>query len=353
MKIEGEMIRVLVVDDSAFVRDVLKTKLSEFPDIEVVGTAQDPYVAKDLIPKLNPDVMTLDVEMPKMDGVTFLRKLMPQFPVRTIIVSSLTPRGGEVTIAALEAGAIDFVTKPGSDLARQLPQLMQELSTKIRMASKCQLIKPSPKRTTPIANQAVNKVLKGSTDKLIAIGASTGGTEATRLVLEGLPMGMPGIVVTQHMPKGFTKAYAERLNSLFPFEVKEAEHDDRVIPGRVLIAPGETQMTVHRYGGQYRVAIGPGEKYNNHAPSVGRLFDSVADYVGSNAIGVMLTGMGKDGSLEMKTMKDKGAYNIVQDEKSSVVWGMPGEAFKADAHHELLPLDKIGAAIGKAVSRLN
>lgn len=354
------VIKVLVVDDSAFVRDVLSAKLSEYPDIEVVGTASDPYFAKDIIPKLKPDVMTLDVEMPKMDGIMFLRKLMPQYPLRTIIVSSLTSRGGDITLAALEAGAIDFVTKPGSDLARQLPQLMEELSEKIRIAAKSTLIKP-PKRlpiqrpqrgTDGALKSPVGKALAGSTDKIIAIGASTGGTEATRQLLEALPLGVPGIVITQHMPAGFTKSYAERLNELLPFEVKEAEDKDRIIPGRVFIAPGDRQMKVVRFEGQYKIEIQPGVKVNNHAPSVSTLFGSVAEYCGNNAYGIMLTGMGRDGAKEMKMMKDKGAYNIIQDEKSSVVWGMPGEAFKLRAHHECLPLGQIAAALTKAVHKV-
>ncbi len=336
------MIRVLVVDDSSLVRQILKQKLSEFADIDVVATAADPYIARDRIVELNPDVMTLDIEMPRMDGVDFLRRLMPQFPVPTICFSSLAGKGSDLALSALAAGAVDYLTKPASGLSRQLPEMVAELAGKIRAAAKVNrdLLK---RNATPINRilTAHPKVLKGSTDKVIALGASTGGTEALRRVLETLPADMPGMVVVQHMPPIMTMKFAERLDSLCALQVKEATDADRIIAGRVLIAPGGTQMKIERSGGVYQVRILPGDLVNGHAPSVEVLFDSVAEYAGSNAIGVMLTGMGRDGADAMRRMRDAGAKNIVQDEESSVVWGMPGEAFKAGAADKVTSLDLI------------
>jgi two-component system, chemotaxis family, protein-glutamate methylesterase/glutaminase len=342
-------IRVLCVDDSALVRSILEKKLNEVPDIMVVGTAPDPFVARDMIISLQPDVMTLDIEMPRMDGLEFLYKLMPQFPVRVVILSSLTPSGGELTIQALELGAIDFVTKPSSNVKGGLAAMIQELAKKIRDAIQIDVShwKSRKMKLSASKSNILPAALKNTTDKVIAIGASTGGTEAIREVLERLPPSMPGIVVVQHMPAGFTKAFAQRLNGICKVEVKEAESGDRVFPGRALIAPGGKHMTIVRTGGEYLVQCIEGDCVNGHCPSVEVLFLSVAKYVGANAYGVMLTGMGADGASAMKIMRDNGSKNMIQDEESSVVWGMPGEAFKRGAADFCTPLARIGTDLVK------
>ena len=317
----SQKVRVLVVDDSALVRQILTQGLSADPGIEVVGAAADPYQARDKIIQLNPDVLTLDVEMPRMDGVEFLRRLMPQHPVPVVMVSSLTQKGKQITMDALEAGAVDFVSKPTSDVARGLQAMMMELRVKVKIASTANVSHWKSKRITPAPRSAAvsASALAESTDKVIAIGASTGGTEAIKKVITGFPAATPGVVIVQHMPAGFTRMFAERLNQLCPMEVKEAQSGDRVMPGRILVAPGEKQMRVIRSGGFYQVTCEPGEKVSGHCPSVDVMMHSVAKHVGANAVAAMLTGMGSDGADGMLAMRKAGARCIAQDEASCVV----------------------------------
>lgn len=344
-------IRVLCVDDSALIRDVLTKYLSSFKDIEVVGTAPNPFIARDKILELKPDVMTLDIEMPRMDGVEFLQRLIPQYPIPVVVFSSLTPEGGAITLNALDAGAIDFVTKPGVGIGTAMLGLIDELADKIRTASKVnrELLRNQVIRRRKTSNQKVQikekQVLKGSTDKVIAVGASTGGTEAFRQILEQLPLDLPGIVVVQHLPPVMTHKFAQRLNEITHFQVKEAKDGDRILNGHVLIAEGGKHLAVERSGGIYVVRVFEAEKVMGHSPSVQVLFDSVAKNVGSNALGVMLTGMGKDGAPGMLAMRNAGARTITQDEASSVVWGMPGEAHRIGAAEYTLALDAIPAKI--------
>lgn len=336
----SRIVRVLVVDDSALVRQLLTQGLSQDPGIEVVGSATDPYVARDKIVQLKPDVLTLDVEMPRMDGVEFLRRLMPQFPIPVVMVSSLTERGKQITIDALEAGAVDFVSKPTTDVARGLQTMLMELRAKIKLASTIDVSHWKSKRSElPQRLQASSQALAESTDKVIAIGASTGGTEAIRKVITRLPANFPGIVITQHMPPGFTKMYADSLNRESALEVREAVTGDRVMPGRVLLAPGGKQMKVIRSGGRYEVVCEPGPKVSGHCPSVDFLMESIATAVGANAIGVMLTGMGSDGAKGMLAMAEAGARNMAQDEASCVVFGMPRVAYEMGGAKRLVPLE--------------
>jgi two-component system, chemotaxis family, protein-glutamate methylesterase/glutaminase len=340
------MIRVLVVDDSAIVRQMLKVKLSEIPEIEVVGIAPDAFVARDKIISLKPDVMTLDIEMPRMDGVEFLRRLMPQWPMPVIVLSSLTKTGGEVTLSALEAGAFDFVTKPSGQLGVGVVGVIQDLSLKIIAAhnSNYQIVNSIRKMTGVKAKAPILKsknTLKNSTQKVIVVGASTGGTEAFRAIVESLPSDIPGMVVVQHFPPGVSGNFAKRLNSLSKLEIKEAENGERILPGFVYIAPGGMHTEVLRWGGNYTLLIKKGNYVNNHMPSIDILFASVAKNVGKNAIGVLLTGMGKDGAKSMLEMRNAGSENIVQDEASSIVWGMPGEAWEIGAAQKKVNLEKI------------
>lgn len=340
-------IRVLIVDDSALVRQLLAKGLGMDPEIEVVGTASDPYIARDKIVQLKPDVMTLDVEMPRMDGVDFLRRLMPQYPIPVLMVSSLTQRGKQITLDALDAGAVDFVSKPSTDLARGLAGMLQELRAKVKQTSRANVShwkNKSAVRTAP-PSQAPQRALAESTDKVVAIGASTGGTEAIRQLVTQFPVSMPGVVIVQHMPAGFTKMFADRLNQLCAMEVKEAENGDRVMPGRILVSPGGLHMRVIRSGGIYKVQCEAGENVSGHCPSVDVLMHSVAQHVGSNAIGVMLTGMGSDGAAGMLAMREAGARNLAQDEETSVVFGMPKVAFERGGAERLLPLDRIAPAV--------
>ncbi len=340
-------VRVLVVDDSALVRNILSQGLAMDPGIEVVGTASDPYIARDKIVELQPDVLTLDVEMPRMDGVAFLRKLMPQYPIPVVMVSSLTQRGKQITMEALDAGAVDFVAKPTSNVSAGLNAMLMELRSKVKIASTANVShwkgkRPvAPARTTSIGSSA----LAESTDKVIAIGASTGGTEAIRRVIESFPASTPGTVIVQHMPGGFTKMFADRLNQLCAMQVKEAEHGDRIRTGLILIAPGGRQLEVARSGGFYEVRLGGEEKVSGHCPSVDVMMHSVARHVGPNAIGAMLTGMGQDGANGMLAMRQAGARCIAQDEASSVVFGMPKVAYEKGGAERLVPLDKMAASL--------
>ena len=333
-------IRVLIVDDSALVRQIVTAALSTDPGIEVVGVAQDPFVARDKIVELQPDVLTLDVEMPRMDGVEFLRKLMPQYPLPVVMLSSLTQRGKQITLEALEAGAVDFVSKPAGDQGRKLPEVMNELRTKIKIAASANVSHWKEKRSEAIPKK-ITRDLKESTDKVIALGASTGGTEAIRRILPCFPVDTPGMVIVQHMPPGFTKMFADRLNTQCQMEVREAVSGDRIIPGRVLIAPGGLQMRVHRSGGIYEVICQEGEKVSGHCPSVDVMMNSVAQEVGANSLGIMLTGMGSDGAEGMLAMRKKGARTVAQNEATCVVYGMPKQAFEKGGAESVQPLDAI------------
>jgi two-component system chemotaxis response regulator CheB len=336
-------IRVLIIDDSALVREILKVGLSKDSELEVVGTAADPFVARDKIIELKPDVLTLDVEMPRMDGVEFLKKLMPQYPIPTVVVSALTKKGGAITMAAFEAGAVEVVTKPSVDVARGLNEMLADLRAKVKIAAATNVTawKKNREISAKYTRIQSDKSLAESTDKVVAIGASTGGTEAIRKVLSLLPNTMPGIVIVQHMPAGFTKHFADSLNNICELKVKEAESGDRILPGNVLIAPGGFHMSVYRSGGIYQVDCKPGENVNGHCPSVEVMMSSVARYVGANAVGVMLTGMGGDGAEGMLEMRKAGARTMAQDESTCVVYGMPKVAFEKGGAEYLVPLQKI------------
>ncbi len=342
-------IKVLIIDDSALVRSILSQGLAMDPGIDVVAAASDPFVARDMILKHRPDVLTLDVEMPRMDGVEFLRRLMPQFPLPVIMVSALTQKGKRITIEALEAGAVDVVPKPSTDVAHNLGEMMMELRTKVKIASTANVSHWKNRRNGPKPHIQETRALAESTDKVIAIGASTGGTEAIRRVIEFLPAMTPGVVIVQHMPAGFTKAFAERLNQQCLMEVKEAETGDRIMPGRILIAPGDYHLRVRRSGGFYYADCQAGEKVNGHCPSVDVMMHSVAEHVGPNAIGVLLTGMGADGADGMCAMRRAQARTLAQDEKSCIVFGMPKIAFERGGAEMLVPLDTMAQAVLKLI----
>lgn len=345
-------IRVVVVDDSALVRSLLAEIINRQNDMECIGTANDPLVAREMIRELNPDVITLDVEMPRMDGIDFLGRIMRLRPMPVLMISTLTERGAEVTMRALELGAVDFVAKPRVGVANGLSQLGTEIVEKIRIAASAHVQRMTV-RPTPTAGAAAAKpttsssALLGrlSTEKLIAIGASTGGTEAIKEVLMPMPADAPAIVITQHMPPGFTTSFAARLNSLCQITVKEASHGERILPGHAYIAPGGRQFSISRSGANYVTVVEDAPPVNRHKPSVEVLFKSVAQFAGRNAFGIMLTGMGADGAAAMRDMKDAGSYNYVQDEASCIVFGMPREAIAHGAADEVLPLSQIAPAL--------
>ncbi len=336
--------RVIVVDDSALVRGLLAEIIDRQPDMCCIGAAADPLVAREMIRNLNPDVITLDVEMPRMDGLDFLSRLMRLRPMPVVMVSTLTERGADVTLKALELGAVDFVAKPKIGVADGLRQLGADITEKIRTAARARVHRlasaPAP-GAAPAKPAGASTLGRLSTEKLIFIGASTGGTEATREVLVNLPPDSPAVLITQHMPPGFTKSYAARLNGLARIRVAEAQDGERILPGHAYIAPGGLHLSVERSGANYIARVQDGEPVNRHKPSVEVLFDSAARVVGRNALGVMLTGMGADGAKAMKTMRDAGSWNVVQDEASCVVFGMPREAIAHGAAHEVLPLAQI------------
>jgi len=334
-------IKVLIVDDSATARAVLREILETDPSIEVVATASDAYVARDKIVELRPDVVCLDVEMPRMDGITFLKRLMHYMPVPVVMVSSLTQNGAKTTLEALESGAVDFVPKPHSHIYDGIEQMRDELIAKIKMASRVKVRQRILQNTL----RANTTSLAETTNKILAIGASTGGTEALKDVLMGLPRNAPGTVVVQHMPANFTAPFAERLNSLCAMEVREARNGDSITPGVVLIAPGDYHMVVRRSGARYYVEIGSGDKVSGHRPSADVLFNSVAKIAGSNAIGVILTGMGGDGARGLLAMRSSGARTLGQDESSCIVYGMPKVAYELGAVERQVPLPKIAEAI--------
>ncbi|MFY7941597.1 MAG: protein-glutamate methylesterase/protein-glutamine glutaminase, partial [Burkholderiaceae bacterium] len=344
------------------VRSLLTEIINQQPDMECVGAASDPLIAREMIRSLNPDVLTLDIEMPRMDGIDFLSKLMRLRPMPVVMVSTLTERGADVTLRALELGAVDFVAKPKMGVADGLKLLANDITDKVRIASKAHLrrlpaaapaggvpgnTEPgalNPRTTAPVANLG-----RLSTEKIIFLGASTGGTEATKEVLVNLPPDCPAIVITQHMPPGFTKSYAARLDGLCRIRVAEARDGERILPGHAYIAPGGFHLSVERSGANYIARVQDGEPVNRHKPSVEVLFNSAAKVVGPNALGIMLTGMGADGAKAMKTMRDAGSYNWVQDEATCVVFGMPREAIAAGAANEVLPLNQIAP---KLIERL-
>ncbi len=346
----SQKIRVIVVDDSALVRSLLAEIINRQRDMECIGTANDPLVAREMIRELNPDVITLDVEMPRMDGIDFLGRLMRLRPMPVVMISTLTERGAEVTMRALELGAIDFVAKPRVGLANGLNELATQIVDKIRVAAVAQVRRAAPVvaaagTSAPTPVPAAGLLGRLSTEKIIAIGASTGGTEAIREVLIRMPPDSPAIVITQHMQPGFTTSFAARLNGLCQIAVKEASNGERILPGHAYIAPGGMQFHIARSGANYVAVVEDAPPVNRHKPSVEVLFKSVAAVAGRNAYGIMLTGMGADGATAMREMKDAGSYNYVQDEASCIVFGMPREAIAHGAADEVLPLTQIAGAL--------
>lgn len=353
-----KMTRVLIIDDSAVVRQTLEAIISADPRMEVMATASDPYFAANKIRKEIPDVITLDVEMPRMDGITFLKTLMSQRPIPVVIISSLTAKGTQTALQALEYGAVEILSKPQlGNTKKSLEEVSIKICDTIQAASQAHVKRikspgrtvnsPQPQAVAPkysadaVIKSATRKSMIKTTEKVIAVGASTGGTEAIKVFLEALPHDAPGIVIVQHMPEHFTKSFADRLNNLCRVTVKEAVNNDTVLPGRVLIAPGNQHMLLKRSGARYYVEVKDGPLVNRHRPSVDVLFRSTAQYAGTNSVGIIMTGMGADGAKGMLEMKNAGARTIAQDEKSCVVFGMPKEAIKLNAADKVMPLDRI------------
>ncbi len=359
-----EKIRVLIVDDSALIRNVLTTIINSSDDMEVVGIAADPIIARDKIKQLNPDVLTLDIEMPRMDGITFLRNLMRLRPMPVVMISTLTEKGAAITLEALEIGAVDFIPKPVVGDAKSFNDYTDEVIAKINSAARVNF---GSANTRPVANsriqtavekQSAEVVIPASrakkqfkkTERIIAVGSSTGGTEALKDVVRGLSSSTPAMVVSQHLPAAFSKSFAKHVGDVTDMSVCIAENGQQILPGNIYIAPGDQHLLIILKGSQYFCQLNDGPLVNRHKPSVEVMFQSVAQNVGSNAIGVMLTGMGGDGAQAMKEMRDAGSVNIIQDEASSVVWGMPGEAFKLDAADHVVPLDKIAVKIQSLIA---
>jgi len=353
-------VKVLVVDDSALVRKLLSVMLDRAAGIQVVGTANDPYAAREKIKRLNPDVITLDIEMPRMDGLTFLENLMRLRPMPVVMVSSLTRQGADVTLRALELGAVDFVAKPRIDIAGTLEDYQDELVAKVRAAAVARVVP----RLTPRSARSVDErhstsavlpamkvqAMLRTSERIIAVGASTGGTEAIRELLAEMPPDAPAIVISQHIPAAFSKSFAERMNRCSAMAVCEAQNGQQILPGHVYIAPGDRHLLIERDGARYLCRLSDGPHVNRHRPSVDVMFRSVAQHVGPNAVGVLLTGMGDDGARGLKEMLDRGAGTIAQDEASSVVWGMPGFVAKADLADAVLPLNALAIDIGRRVA---
>jgi two-component system, chemotaxis family, protein-glutamate methylesterase/glutaminase len=342
-KKEFKIIRVLIVDDSSLIRKILTQILKTDPEIEVIGAAHNPYEARQMIYELKPDVMTLDIEMPRMDGLTFLDALMKHWPIRTLVFSSLTEKNSSLILSAYERGAIDVMAKPSIDINAGVELLSIELIERVKAVARAKL---DPPRSIIFKNKSSKIIstklsLEKTTHQILAIASSTGGTEALKVVLTQLPSDIPGILIVQHMPPVFTKAYAQNLSKICSFEVKEAENGDRVLPGRALLAPGDFHMELTRSGAFYYVKLHQEAKRNGTRPSADYLLNSVAKYAGKNALGVILTGMGKDGTEGLVAMKEAGSYNIAQDEETCVVFGMPKSAIQAGAIHEVCPLEKI------------
>lgn len=334
-------IKVMCVDDSTLIRNIMTSIVNSQPDMEMVAVALDPIIARDLIKIHNPDVLTLDVEMPRMDGLDFLERLMRLRPMPVIMVSSLTSKGSDITLSALELGAVDFVTKPQMDLQNSMRNYVELIAEKIRMAAKARVKRPG---SQPLKPQVIRAPLVGS-EKIIAIGSSTGGTEALRHVLMPMPPACPGIVIAQHMPPGFTRSFAERMNKICSISVKEGEDGDRVLPGHAYIAPGGHHMELIRSGANYHLRLNDLPPVNRHRPSVDMLLMSVAKSAGKNAVGVILTGMGNDGAQGLLEMRKTDAWTISQSEKTCVVYGMPREAVKLDAACEVADLEKMSQQI--------
>ncbi len=357
----NEKIKVLIVDDSAVVRQTLSSILMHDPLIEVMGVAADPYFAANKIAHEVPDVITLDIEMPRMDGLTFLRKIMTQHPIPVVIISSLTETGTETGIKALEYGAVEIITKPKLSTKEFIEESKTRIIDAIKAAASAKLkrkknikkpavpieVKPKLSADAIISKGSLNKSMLKTTEKVVVVGASTGGTEALRVFLETLPADSPGVVIVQHMPEQFTRSFANRLNDLCKVTVKEASNNDTVIRGRALIAPGNHHLILKRSGARYFVEINDGPLVNRHRPSVDVLFRSTAKYAGKNAIGVIMTGMGDDGARGLLELKEAGAHTIAQDEKTCIVFGMPKEAIKMEAAIEIMPLDKIANRVLK------
>ncbi len=337
------MIKVLIVDDSALVRQIISHILGQQKDIKVVGTAADPIIARQMIKDLDPDVLTLDVEMPRMDGLEFLEKLMRLHPMPVVMVSSLTERGADATLRALELGAIDYVTKPSGNFGGGLEQYSTEIVAKVRIAARSRVRKLDPASAASRPALVVPSGIRGASEKLILLGASTGGTEAIREVLVALPADSPPVVIVQHMPRGFTASFAKRLDGICRITVKEGEQGERILPGHAYIAPGGQHMILRRSGAFYQVGINEEEPVNLHRPSVDKLFLSAAPNVGRNAVGILLTGMGKDGAIGMQALQKAGVYTIAQNEATCVVYGMPREAVRLGATNAELPIGEIAA----------
>jgi len=342
-------IRLLIVDDSALIRKMLTEIFNLSPDIEVVGTAADPILARDKIKKLNPDVLTLDVEMPRMDGLTFLRNLMRLRPMPVVMISTLTEQGAAVTLEALEVGAVDFVAKPKIDVAENLNHYATDIINKVKAAARANVrakdSRAVEKKTIVFSSAIVPKIHFKTTDKIIALGASTGGTEAIKDVVAGLPDNTPPIVISQHLPVAFSESFAKHVNQAGAMTTCIAQEGQQILPGNIYIAPGDQHLLVVRDGARYICKLDNGEPVNRHKPAVDVMFNSVAQNVGANAICVLLTGMGADGAKGMKAMHDAGAKTIIQDEASSVVWGMPGEAYKLGCTDYVQPLDQVAKQI--------
>lgn len=348
--------RVLIIDDSALIRRLLSEVINSQPDMEAIGSAPDPLVAREMIREMNPDVLTLDVEMPKMDGLDFLEKLMRLRPMPVVMVSTLTDKGSDITFRALELGAVDFVSKPKIDIAAGLKEYGGEIANKIRIAKSARLRKAT--NASVAKSVSADAVLPSvsnriaSTEKLIIVGASTGGTEAIKDFLIRMPPDSPGILITQHMPEGFTKSFANRLNTLCKISVVEAQGGERVLPGHAFIAPGHSHLLLKRSGANYMTELNQGEPVCRHRPSVDVLFRSAANCAGKNAIGVILTGMGKDGAAGMLEMHKAGSYNFAQDESSCVVFGMPKEAIATGGVNEIVPLKDMAKCVLSKISSM-
>ncbi|HTP27141.1 MAG TPA: chemotaxis response regulator protein-glutamate methylesterase [Anaeromyxobacteraceae bacterium] len=356
----GHRIRVLVVDDSAAVRAALSQVLSSDPEIEVMASASDPFVAAERMREQVPDVITLDIEMPRMDGLTFLQRLMAQHPIPVVICSSLAENGCETTLRALEYGAVEVIQKPKLGTKQFLEESRVRICDAVKAAARVRRSRRDPRQEQRLIEPKLSAdamlpkprsdAMLQTTERVVAIGASTGGTEALRVLLEGLPVDSPGIVIVQHMPEMFTAAFARRLDSLCEVSVKEAADGDSVVRGRVLIAPGNRHTLLKRSGARYYVEVRDGPLVSRHRPSVDVLFRSVARYAGKNAVGVIMTGMGDDGAHGMSEMKEAGAYTIAQDEATSVVFGMPQEAIKRGCVDRVLPLERIGGEVLRSCS---